>query len=258
MGDGAEKVVEAATLALVAASAGSTGTSPAVAVGVALAPTVASGVVRLALLANTKRVQRKLDAWFNEVGINMSLGNTKAAAEEISEHIDEKWAHEAVVHAVRTMLGDIDEACIPALARLTTQSFVSKTPPDDRARRAAALLVDLTPRTFDALRALVHLSAGLFRDDVTHLEAHIVPESMRSASMLASSRVDIVSPDVTAGAITLTRIDTGQNLSDVKCNYGATFDVFRLLRAHMFATEMGPQIVALNSTDVLYLGTIVL
>jgi hypothetical protein len=156
----AAKGVAALAVAGVAASA----------VGVALLPSAAALVVGRAFAAHSRKLDRKVRRWFEEVGAIMELGGAEAAAESINRHIEEPWAHEAVVRATRAIIEDMDEAALPFLARITAHALKIQAVPDGRSRRATALLAEIRAPTLEAALSVVRGLAPNWPDYVPAAE----------------------------------------------------------------------------------------
>jgi hypothetical protein len=149
--------------AAIDAVSGSAGVAGAVLVktGLALVPGVAGAIAKLGIQACSRRLERKIDRWMDLVAIYMDRGSVDAAAEEIKEHIEEEWAHAAVVEGVRAILGDISAAALPFLARLTAYYLGAKKVMDGRGRRFCALLSACDEPVLTALRSIVSFCNGV-------------------------------------------------------------------------------------------------
>jgi hypothetical protein len=143
--------------ALEAAISGSDGSDGAVLArtGLALAPGVAGAIAKLGIQAYSRRLARKIDGWMNLVAIYMDRGSVEAAAAEIEEHIDEEWAHAAVVEGVRAILNDISSVALPFLARVTAHYLGDKKVIDLRGKRLCALLAACDDRVLAAIQDIV-------------------------------------------------------------------------------------------------------
>jgi hypothetical protein len=250
-----QTVVGILTTKFVAHVAPMLGAAPApVLAGLALAPTAATRVAGLAFGTEGKKVQKKIDAWFNETSILMELGSVEAAEKVISEKIDEEWAHKAVIDGVRTILNDINEACVPFLASVTAHAIKMKTVPDDRTRRFTSMLVELDPKTLAATREVVGYANRYQPSDTASLSVTVYSGQVPSDDGL---------PKVGLTMRFTTYRETTEVAGEAPATT-ATFDALAILKRYRFANDLpggyldvesGPNIAGLLAADIKYLGT---
>jgi hypothetical protein len=158
--------------ALISGAAGAAG-SVLTKSGLALAPGVAGAIAKLGIWAYSRHLSAKIDQWMDLVATYMDLGSVEAAAVEITESIDEEWAHAAVVEGVRAILNDINIEALPFLARVTAYYLGGKRPIDRRGKRLCDLLSVCDADVLNAFRGIVAFCKGV-RADRPIVELHML------------------------------------------------------------------------------------
>jgi hypothetical protein len=166
-------LLEGAVATLAAAGEGST--TIAQAALEAVAPGIGPRLVGFAVEAKRKRDAKKFDDWMSEVAARLRYQGPADAESFIREHVDEPWAHGAVIDAVRAILGDLDEAVVPILARVTALQMEERRV-DRRTKRLVAMLGEMDFEMLSAVREVLSVCEASFGElDGEALEVVVEP-----------------------------------------------------------------------------------
>ena len=213
--------------------------------GLALAPGVAGLIAKAGVQAYSRRLEAKIDRWMDLVAIFMDIGSVDAAAAEITEHIEEEWAHAAVVEGVRAILSDISASALPFLARLTASYLGAKKVIDGRGKRFCALLAACDDQVLTALRHIVTIFRGV-KSESTALQVQ-----MRSTNDGGENRLYLaaIQHQDEGGDREIARIDADESL----------FEALHLMKQFQFArdtmsgfsdTISGPGVAIIERKDI--------
>jgi hypothetical protein len=250
-------VVESTKAGILAAAAGlSVGSPVAAAAALAIIPSVAGGLVRSAVRASSKRFQKKLDRWWEMVAFEMDRGDVAAAAAEIEERIQEDWAREAVMEATNILLGDIDEAAIAFLARLTALAFKGRRVPNERDKRAARLLASSRREVLEGLRSLLRSCVAAWPVGESVVEARAMQpgdgpgsEPVDATRSGKTGKMSVIlkgsSPEHPAFSVS----DQILDLFDALKRGGFALDA----RSQWMDTQAGPQVAQLDRVEIEFL-----
>lgn len=160
--DSREEVVE--SLVAAAAAVVDTGLSSAAEAALdAVAPGLGTRLLGWAVDAKRRRDQRKFDGWMAQVEARLRHRGIASAEELVRGHIDEPWAHDAVIRAARAILEDLDEAILPTLARVTALQIEERRV-DRRTRRLIAMLGECDSELLANLQSVLRACAAAFGD----------------------------------------------------------------------------------------------
>jgi hypothetical protein len=129
----------------------------------AVAPGLGTRLLGWAVDAKRRRDQRKFDDWMAQVVARLRHRGIPSAEELVRGHIDEPWAHDAVIRAARAILEDLDEAILPTLARVTAIQIEERRV-DRRTRRLIAMLGECDFEMLAKLRRVLRACAAAFGD----------------------------------------------------------------------------------------------
>jgi hypothetical protein len=253
-----EKITELSlTVAAEVAKATANATSPAAILlrdsGFALLPGVGTAIVSVAAKAYERRIARKLDEWFNLVAMFLEMGATDEAKRHVEEHLDEDWAQSGVIEGARAVLNDIDDAALPALARLCALRLKGTRVLDNRDKRAMRLLCACDRTLFEATRVIVVFCLESFPLELRNVEV-MVSSSTSDANEERTFSLRIQRPGVEDHALALIA-ETPATPEFLRA--------FHLLKQYEFARDnpsgffgvmAGPHLMVISKEDLDYLG----
>ncbi len=129
----------------------------------------------------TRLANERTERFFENLAAAMNFGNADVVEAYLFENIDEPWLRGNLVESFKNLIGALDEAVIPAIAKLTAKYFQEHRSPDPFARNAGRILMDMDHRDLAAMNDVIKAVLSNPLVVVNHMLEHAPKDSFVTA-----------------------------------------------------------------------------